>query len=227
MKNKGFKIRIGVLFFVIGIPIIINELYKREGWYSTVWTGADVLAYYGTLLGAVATIVALIVTIRTTHKQVQSERMYQLELEKWHNLEKSIDNMLVEMHPLRYLGKLDTISRHFEVRQLDQWIDDLSIRFDEIMVHLSSEDQRKMEPLLDLIKETREEVVRAINMSRRYFDFCDSAKGRDDLEDKKQEEYDVMVHRFYVVHEDQYQKTLNKKRSVFDEIYSEIVKESR
>jgi hypothetical protein len=83
MKDKGCKIAIRVFlfaFFVVGIPIIINELYKREGWYSTVWTGADALAYYGTLLGAGATIFALIVTIITTHKQVQSERMYQLDL---------------------------------------------------------------------------------------------------------------------------------------------------
>ena len=36
----------GTLFLIVGVPIIINELYKRPG-YVTMWSAADVLAYYG------------------------------------------------------------------------------------------------------------------------------------------------------------------------------------
>lgn len=43
------------------IPIIINESYKNGKGYITVWTGADVLSFYGALIGAVGTIVLGIV----------------------------------------------------------------------------------------------------------------------------------------------------------------------
>lgn len=43
------------------IPIVINESYKSGKGYITVWTGADVLSFYGALIGAVGTIVLGIV----------------------------------------------------------------------------------------------------------------------------------------------------------------------
>ena len=86
MKDKGCKIAIRVFlfaFFVVGIPIIINELYKREGLYSTVWTGADALAYWGTLLGAAATILALVGTIEFTKRQIKAEKIRESQRDEW------------------------------------------------------------------------------------------------------------------------------------------------
>lgn len=55
MIVKITKIVIAIMaaiFFIVGIPLIINECYKANCGYITVWDGADVLGYYGTLLGA-------------------------------------------------------------------------------------------------------------------------------------------------------------------------------
>lgn len=46
---KGIKVILSVIaaiFLLIGIPIIINECYKANCGYITVWDGADVLGYY-------------------------------------------------------------------------------------------------------------------------------------------------------------------------------------
>ena len=70
-ENKKEKIYIKILYIVIlivclalisfVIPIVINESYKNGKGYITVWTGADVLSFYGALIGAVGTIVLGIV----------------------------------------------------------------------------------------------------------------------------------------------------------------------
>ena len=36
------------LIAVVGVPFAINELYKLDKGYITVWTGPEFLAYYGT-----------------------------------------------------------------------------------------------------------------------------------------------------------------------------------
>lgn len=40
------------LLAVIGGPIIINECYKGDSGYIAIWSAADTLSYYGTVLGA-------------------------------------------------------------------------------------------------------------------------------------------------------------------------------
>ena len=58
MKKKWIWIAIVVvLIAIIAIPIIINESYKTGQVYVTVWNGSDMLSYYGSVLGAVGTIV--------------------------------------------------------------------------------------------------------------------------------------------------------------------------
>lgn len=42
---------LAVIIFVIVVPIVINECYKANSGYMTIWGAADVLSYYGTILG--------------------------------------------------------------------------------------------------------------------------------------------------------------------------------
>lgn len=72
-----FMIIIAVLFFFFIIPIIINELYKLNKGYITVWSAADVLSFYAEILSGIITIVALIITIyfgkKDTEKQIKGQ----------------------------------------------------------------------------------------------------------------------------------------------------------
>lgn len=55
-----------IVLLVVGVPIIINEVYKCNSGYITLWEAKDVLAYYGAALGGGATLIALIITIMFT-----------------------------------------------------------------------------------------------------------------------------------------------------------------
>ena len=71
-KNWWFWLTtIGAVF---GVPMIINALYIKNKGYMTAWSGEDVLAYYGSLLGATATIIAVVLTIKFTVNNQKEER---------------------------------------------------------------------------------------------------------------------------------------------------------
>ena len=85
-KKTKFLVVLGAVFLVVGIPIIINECYKANCGYITVWDGSDVLGYYGTILGSVIAVISIIVTIAFTKKQIQRDSFLKNENEKWDRL---------------------------------------------------------------------------------------------------------------------------------------------
>ena len=84
---------------IIIIPIVINELYKNNSGYVTIWGAADVLNYYGTVLGACIAVGALIVTIVFTKKQIQRDSIIKDQEEKWNKIEDLVSSSLVKIHP--------------------------------------------------------------------------------------------------------------------------------
>lgn len=60
-----------LVLFVFGIPIIINELYKLDTGYFTLWGASDILSYYAVILSGIITIGALIVTIHHNKKETE------------------------------------------------------------------------------------------------------------------------------------------------------------
>lgn len=87
-----------IIIFMFGIPIIINECYKLGG-YITMWNAADVLGYYGTILGAVVSIGVLAVTIYYNRHQLTAESKQQAEIRKWQMIEQSTNEALDAIHP--------------------------------------------------------------------------------------------------------------------------------
>lgn len=79
---KIVLIILGAIFLIIGVPIIINECYKANSGYTTVWDGADALGYYGAILGSVIAVATLAVTIIFTKKQIQRDNFIKNETEK-------------------------------------------------------------------------------------------------------------------------------------------------
>ena len=67
------------LLAVIGGPIIINEGYKGDSGYITIWSAADTLSYYGTVWGTLVAATTMAVTIFFNRKQLQRERFLQLK----------------------------------------------------------------------------------------------------------------------------------------------------
>lgn len=96
----------GALFLTVGVPIIINELYKRPG-YVTMWSAADMLNYYGTILGTVVTVGTLVVTILFTRLQIRRESYLKEEKEKWRTVEKLFDTIIENINPLSLLNSIE------------------------------------------------------------------------------------------------------------------------
>lgn len=74
LKNKYIVwVVIVAIFFVFLIPIAINELYKLDIGYQTVWGASEVLAYYAELLGSIIAIVVLIITVYFSRKDINKQ----------------------------------------------------------------------------------------------------------------------------------------------------------
>ena len=56
---------LSIIILVI-IPIIINECYKTNTFYVTKWDAADVLLFYGAIVGAIGTIAGVYLSIKHT-----------------------------------------------------------------------------------------------------------------------------------------------------------------
>lgn len=61
------------ILLAIGVPFIINESYKVENGYLTVWNGADILSYYGAILSALGTIILGIVAWKQNARLLKVE----------------------------------------------------------------------------------------------------------------------------------------------------------
>jgi hypothetical protein len=72
---------IWVILIFVG-PLIINCLFISSGDNVTKWGPGDLLSYYGGILGAAATIFALILTIRYTNKDNKKQLQRQIKLLK-------------------------------------------------------------------------------------------------------------------------------------------------
>lgn len=101
MKKKT-KIIIAVcvfacLIFGVGVPVLINELYKLNKGYVTMWSCGELLDFYGSLLGSVATIAALVATIWFTRKQIKTDRYIESETKKWKKQKKYLMTSLIRL----------------------------------------------------------------------------------------------------------------------------------
>lgn len=54
---KGLLILACFVFLITCIPLIINKMYLKNSGYITVWSGADVLAFYGAILSLLGTVI--------------------------------------------------------------------------------------------------------------------------------------------------------------------------
>lgn len=66
------------IFLIFVIPILINESYKYNSGYITLWNAADVLSYYAVILTGVISVSILAITILVTKKQTDKQIKHQL-----------------------------------------------------------------------------------------------------------------------------------------------------
>lgn len=169
-KRTKVYLILGAIFFIIGIPVIINECYKANSGYITVWDGSDVLGYYGTILGAVIAVISIIVTIAFTKKQIQRDSFLKNENEKWDRLKAIFLQTLNDINPMRILK--DVMDNGFTnpakaITLLQRYQLDCKIANDLLNAHLNMDDYPKFKKLIESIATTAEEFV---DISQREID---------------------------------------------------------
>lgn len=162
---KVIKIILGIIaaiFLIVGIPIIINECYKANCGYITVWDGADVLGYYGAILGSIIAVATLAITIIFTKKQIQRDSFLKNENEKWDRLKAIFMQTLSDINPMRVLKDVmdNGISDPTKaINLLQRYQLDCKIANDILNAHLNIVDYPKFKKLIDSIAATAEEFV--------------------------------------------------------------------
>ena len=101
-KRKSILIVLLGLFLLVGIPVIINTCYNsKKVLIRTRLDAADVLNYYGTVLGAAVTVGALIITILFTKKQIERDAYLERQREKWNKTQQIIMDAIDKNNPMR------------------------------------------------------------------------------------------------------------------------------
>lgn len=163
--KRVLKIILGILVisaFLVGIPIVINECYKANCGYSTAWDASAMLGYYGTILGAIITIVTLVTTITFTKKQIQRESFLKNESEKWSKLKSIFLDILSNINPMVTLKEVmdnGFIDPTKAIHILQRYQMNCKTSTDLLNAYLNMNDYPKVRHLIDGIAEMAEEFV--------------------------------------------------------------------
>jgi len=164
-RVKWFLFVLALLAVVIGIPVIINESYKANSGYMTMWGAADALAYYGTILGALVAVATVVVTILFTYKQIQRDSYLRRENEKWFDVESVFSNALNTinlMPPLIETMEINGIEPKEAIKQIQRYQVNANICLDQILTSLDSADYRKVRTLSNSMERAREKFFQVM-----------------------------------------------------------------
>lgn len=212
---------LSALILIVGVPIAINELYKKNTGYITMWGAADVLGYYGTILGAIVTVGALMATIQFTKKQIQRERYLKNEDEKWNRAFQLFSNTIDKNNPMRAFAiTVDlgdgTIQKC--IVGLQQYSVEAKVSFDNAKANLDPNDYKKVEPLISALESLNHEVQKVLDQL--YDNYSQLNQAIQVGEDWQSILNSSAIYRIELtrLHKDQYQQILNLRRDIFSEI---------
>lgn len=245
-KRKFFFAALIILVLIFVVPIIINECYKLNRGYITMWGAADVLNYYGTLLGAIVSVTLLLITIAYYRKQVIYEITLKQQQKKWSNIEQIINKTLDDIDPLK-IEKI--IAEAAEAAQaallfirLNMYKTNANVSVDKLLLALNVQDEEKLDGLINEICSTMKKLC---NIEKEYSSiFADYQMNSMFLKTMNKESnsqettanYNILNFadfmdkskdvnkRLNEVYEKEYKPIISHKREVFKHIHEEILK---
>lgn len=164
MKKRilfAIAVLLGIILFVFGVPIVINECSKAGG-YVTLWSAEDVLSYYGTILGATVSVVVLAATILFTRKQIRHDQFVNTQSEKWKSVEAIINQAIEAVQPL-HVAQMVYADVGYEhagetINKLQRHIMNMKKSLDMLNCHLDSDEGNRLSALIQQILSCMEEV---------------------------------------------------------------------
>lgn len=137
----------------LGIPILINESYKHGG-YITMWEAADVLSYYGAVLGSLIAVGTLAATILFTRKQIQRESYLTDRKATWAKIENIFAATLKEINPILPMKESIEMSQTEPIKSImafQRYQISCQTATDELIAYLTHLDYPKVKALIDQI----------------------------------------------------------------------------
>ena len=215
-KSKFFAIIISAfLLSVVVIPIAINESYKHGVVYVTKWDAADVLSYYGSLLGSVSTILALVITIIFTKKQIQRDRFLELNRTKWEKVDLSVTQMLIDISPLKMCNLLQyEATAKTSLNNIKCYINPIEYRKIEVLI------EEIYNSIMHFCKIGDELLDEYLTLQTLALEHGGTIPNEELL--KHLDRATEINKRIPLAHDSEYQRLFNMKRDVFEKIYAEI-----
>lgn len=231
LKSKKFwGAFLFAFFLVVGIPIIINEAYKVNKGYLTVWGGPEVLSYYGTLLGAAATIVALFATIQFTRRQIIFERYVRNTQNKWNRIEEFFVSAISLVQPLT-LFKIYMSAMKAPVEGCSELKTHMFDAWGAIDILSSEINHEEEKQVLELLTELKKIATKQDALANRYFELLMTYHMFQESSDNENaaakslfilNQQKIISDEVDELHKNEYQRLLKLKKSCFEHIYSSI-----
>lgn len=154
-RTKTIKIillSIIALLLVVVAPVIISVCYSTGNDNQSPLLASDILGYYGTILGAVVTIGALIATIVFTKRQIQRQSYIDLQEKKWDKIDAIVSDALETIHPSKMneiLANAIWKDKGEVISDLHLYIHRLHLAQDSLIGNISSEDYNEIKAVVD------------------------------------------------------------------------------
>lgn len=215
---------VSAAFVIVGIPMIINELYKCDFGYETVWDAADILAYYGSILSGIITVLTVIITIAFTSKQIKRERHLAKSTTTIEKVEEVINQSLIDISPMKIIN--EPLRESDGLEYIKRWRNNLMEY--QISIRLSL---TMIESYINLENDKDFSVyVAKFNKVTNYFDNLAEKVYQELSESEADADGDVIDFRRVknIVPEitdaycGPYQDLIAAKRNLFDELYKKI-----
>ena len=242
---------IGIVIFgilIFAVPVIINELYKENTGYITLWGAKEVLAYYGIILGCLSNAIVSIYVVRKTIRNTRSQILYEKEVEtekdKWKKVEQIIDDTLRLLEPSQYILVNIDVSQPEQVYKVSNDLTAATAKMktsvDWIKAYVRPEEYVWIESLVELILPIIDKETTLCNeLSQLYLQAekdaiqakLNKATGENVDEQEQFEKKQVFLDNtlrikstFAALQQNEYQDLLNFRREVFIHIYEGISK---
>lgn len=193
MKRKviaALTVILTLIILIVVVPIVINECYKANTGYLTVWNGADVLAFYGTILGAAIgaaiAVLTIVATISFNRKQMQRDAYLNSEREKWGTIEATISKALDIINPKRimlvgidFLADSNNDYPISVILAIQRYQVDCRIAPDQLYTYLSSVDYPKVKVFLDAMAKASQQFFDIAQKECDLYELIRKLKSRD------------------------------------------------
>ena len=160
--KKRVLFAITLLILIVGVPFIINESYKVNKGYITLWGASEVLSYYGTVLGASTTILAVIYTIRFTRKQINYDYSISQEKLKWEKVDNLLQEHFKKIMPTEilqiYTSSEKVTNPMYYVEQILIRIIEIKTSLDWIKSYINPDEYKLISNYIDMLLSVDEEI---------------------------------------------------------------------